>query len=264
MKLPFIEYPFTLLTPAMIGGAEGKAAPAEMRVASIRGQVRWWHRKAGLVPNCNQVWGQTEPAVVASKVSLTLAPTTPPSHREVDILPHKQSGFRDSILPLHKQSLILRRLVGCQQGEWEAAQKAVKLWLLLGGLGLRVNRAAGSVWPVGDWVPTDEASLKTTLTQLGYTQPVSLADASILEHKNLATDVSHAKKLRHAASDTVSVPRYFGSIKPRTPSPLKMKVIRLGANHRLLLTGLSLAAMAAARTALGTSKPLGSAAWHTL
>lgn len=255
MKLPSIEFPFTLLTPAMIGGAEGRAAPAEMRVASIRGQVRWWHRKAGLLPNCNQVWGQTEPSVVASKVSLTLAPSTSPSHKDVAILPHKESGFRDSILPPHRQSLILRRLVGCQQGEWEAAQKAVKLWLLLGGLGLRVNRAAGSVWPEGDCCPTNEAELKQMLAALGYRHEVRLADTSL---------GATPHELRKAASDTVSVARYFGSISPRTPSPLKMKVIRLGKNYRLLLTGLDAAGMTAARSALGTGKPLGSAAWHIL
>jgi len=254
MKLPEIPYQFTLLTPAMIGGAEGKSGPPEMRIASIRGQIRWWHRKAGLTPNCNQVWGQTEPSVLASKVSLTLLPSPEPARKEVPILPHKQSGYRDALLPPLQQTLILRRLVGCDSEHWKAAQNAVKLWLLLGGLGLRVNRAAGSIWPGGEWVPTNEAELKTLLATLGFHHPVRLAEASLGDS---------AQDLRKAASDTVSVAKYFGGISPRKPSPLKMKVIRLGNVHRLILTGLDDSGMDAARGALG-KKSLGRASWIPL
>lgn len=251
MKLPEVIYSFTLLTPAMIGGADGKCAPAEMRIASIRGQIRWWHRRAGLTPNCTQIWGQTEPSVIASRVSLTLLPSPAPARNEVAILPHKQSGYRDALLPPLQQTIILRRLVGCDNGQWTAAQKAVKLWLLLGGLGLRVNRAAGSVWPIGEWVPTNEIDLKTLLASLGFSHAVRLADASL---------GNSPQELRKAASDTVSVAQYFGGISPRKPSPLKMKVIRLGEDHRLLLTGLVDNDMDAARRALG-NKVLGRAAW---
>jgi hypothetical protein len=266
MRLSAIEFPFTLLTPAMIGGAEGKAGTAEMRIASIRGQIRWWHRKAVLHPACPHVWGETEPSVIASKVSLTLLPSRVSSRREVAILPHKHGGTRDALLPPSPHSLMLRRLAGCQPGEWEAAQNAVKVWLLLGGIGLRVNRAAGSVWPVGDWVPQDAANLRTELTRLRFppSAPLALADNSILSHPKLVEEKTDALKLRHAASDTVSVPRYFGGISPRVASPLKMKVIRLGEDYRLLLTGLDAAGMNAARCALGTGKPLGSVSWHTI
>lgn len=267
MNLQSIEYRFTLLSPAMIGGAIGKAGNAEMRIASIRGQVRWWHRFARITPACNQVWGQTEHTVIASKVSLTLAARPTPPHDVSPILPHKQSAQRDAINPGETFDLILRRLVGCSADQWAAAQNAVKLWLLLGGLGLRVNRAAGSVWPLDVpkeecWVPKDELSLRSMLTSLGYSKVMQLADVSILGHKTLADEISDAHKLRHAASDTVSVPAYFGSISPRKPSPLKMKIIRLGTDHRLLLTGsLTASEFSAARMALGTGKPLGSVAW---
>ena len=270
MNLQSIEYRFILLTPAMIGGATGKSGNAEMRIASIRGQVRWWHRSAGLTPNFNQVWGQTEPSAVASKVSITLAAHFPSAHHNAPILPHKQSALRDSINPGETFTLILRRLVGCSSSQWIAAQNALKLWLLLGGLGLRVNRAAGSIWPLDDprpeverWVPEDEATLRRTLATLGYTKIMHLAEATILNHPSLASESSDASKLRKAASDTVNgSPRYFGTITPRTPSPLKMKVVMLGSDYRLLLTGsLTASEFAAARIALGTGKPLGSVAW---
>ncbi len=273
MKLQSIEYQFILLTPAMIGGANGKAGHAEMRVASIRGQVRWWHRFARVMPLCNQVWGQTEPEVIASKVSLTLLPRCLPVRKGTPILPHdlaKSGHPRDALSSGETFTLILRRLVGCDSSQWAAAQNAVKLWLLLGGLGLRVNRAAGSVWPLDGhlpeadrWVPDTESALRNLLATLGYSKVVQLVDASILDHPKLVHEKSDALKLRHAASDTVSVLAYFGGIQPRrVPSPLKMKVIRLGDEHRLLLTGsLTADKFISARNALGAGKPLGSVAW---
>ena len=271
MKLQSIEYRFVILTPAMIGGATGRDGSAEMRVASIRGQVRWWHRSAGLTPQCNEVWGQVEPVVIASKVSLSLAASPPLTLMNAPILPHKQSASRNSIAPGQTFSVILRRHVGCDLKQWRAAQHAVKLWLLLGGLGLRVNRAAGSIWPTDDhllepekWVPRDEKELRSTLTELGYSKIVRLIGSEILEHGSLAGENTEGLKLRKAASDTVNgSPKYFGSIQPRrTPSPLKMKVIRLGTDTRLILTGLATEQdFEAARNALGAGKPLGSVAW---
>lgn len=269
MKLKTEDYPFILLTPAMIGGAAGKAGEAEVRVASIRGQIRWWHREAGLSPFCNEVWGQTDKSIIASRVGLSLVPGLPPQHESANILPHdlKKSGRpRDAIAAGQRFTLRLTRLVGCSQAHWLTARNAVKLWLFLGGVGLRVNRAAGSVWPLDipgqeAWVPADETALKKCVSDLGYWHDVQLADPSVLTHSFLRHESTEAAKLRHAASDTVSVPRYFGGIKPRQPSPLKMKVIRLGEQHRLLLTGLATSEMSAARGSLGAGKPLGSVAW---
>jgi hypothetical protein len=252
----------------MLGGAEGKGGRAEARVASIRGQVRWWHRKAQLQPVCNVVWGQTTPSVIGSKVSLCILPSPDAQHQKADILPHaldKSGKPRDALASDQFFKLRLTRLVGCSPEAWEAALKAVKLWLLLGTIGLRANRAAGSVWPVGDWVPKDVAALGTELPKLGYSRPVMLADKAILSHSSLHHEPTDALKLRHAASDTVKGHRqYFGEIQPRTPSPLKMKVIRLDGECHLLLTGLDLAGMAAARKALGNGKPLGSVPWAQL
>lgn len=248
----------------MIGGAGGKSAKAEMRVSSIRGQVRWWHRKSNINPACNNVWGQTEPRIVASKISIALLPSLAPTHIKAPILPHdiKKSGNpRDAIACDQEFRLRLTRLVGCSKEAWEAARNAVKIWLLLGCIGLRANRAAGSVWPVGDWVPKDEPNLKSTVRRLGYKSDIRLADASIVNHESLSGEASDSAKLRHAASNTVSVQEWFGGIKPRKPSPLKMKVIKLGEHHRLLLTGLSDDDLRKAHKALGSRKPLGAVSW---
>jgi len=271
MKLKTEDYRFSLLTPAMIGGALlGKGSNAEMRVASIRGQVRAWHRRAGLVPSPEVVWGKTDGGTLASKVGLSLLPGPQPTQTDAVILPHKGGTTRKAIPMGESFTLRLTRLVDCGNSHWETAKKAVKLWLLLGGLGLRVNRAAGSVWPLDSpgeepWVPADEAGLKSLLLSLGYDKPVGLADAAILRHRDLAREPSDALKLRRAASDTVSDRKYFGGIDPRKLSPLKMKVVRFGGHdYRILLTGLSASDLIGARASLGASKALGSVEWRCL
>jgi len=126
-------------------------------------------------------------------------------------------------------TLRLRRLIGCTNDDWTAAQKAMKLWLLLGCLGLRANRAAGSVWPVDPWVPQNQTTLETELSSLGLNGwEVALIGQGLGKSPGL---------LRETASDTIRQPspaRLFGGINPREPSPVKFKVIRLGDAHCLL------------------------------
>ncbi len=232
MKLKSIDYPFVLLTSAMNGGAQGEKGPAEVRIASIRGQVRAWHSRIGLSPACDEVWGcATDGAVTASRVALSLLPHPPIQQLEQPafILPHHDGGgTRPAVKRDQTFTLRLTRLIGCTAAHWEAAQKALKIWLLLGGFGLRSARAAGSVWPLGAWVPTDETTLRSTLLTLGL-RNVSVATAGLSAGADAGT-------LRKTASDTVEEIAVFGSIRPRTPSPTKFKVARLATGHCLIVT----------------------------
>ncbi len=287
MNLPHSDFHFTVLTPAMVGGAvvqpialHGRQNPSaarqpdttsgsepEMRAASIRGQVRWWHRFAHLSPACDQVWGRTEPTpVIASRVRLEILPRGELQTQPAQLLPHagrdgtnhrnpwaKVESYRRGITPGEIFILRLTRLVGCSQAAWDAAEKAVKVWLLLGCLGVRANRAAGSVWPTDAWAPQDEAGLKTLLTDLGYSKPVSIAAAAL---------GATPQELRKAASDTVENEAFLGTARPgkRKPSPTKMKVVRFGTTHRLILTAPDSATLSGAHIAL-CAKPLGGATW---
>jgi hypothetical protein len=256
VKLASFDYPFVLLTPCFCGGADNRG-PAEMRVASIRGQVRFWHRQIADAAAVNRIWGATEGQNVgSSKVSLTLDRQFKSGVADKDqqpILPHKGGGGgrRPAIPAGEAFALTLRRLPGCADLDWTAAQRAVKLWLLLGGLGLRCNRAAGAVWPSGDWVPKTETELANALRQLGCRWAVTLVDAA---------PGGDATALRRAASDTVENLGVFGSIRPRTPSPTKMKVVRLGGQCRLLLTARKTDTLKQAEQLLKT-KPLGRTPW---
>lgn len=231
-----------------------------MRVPPVRGHVRFWSRELFGPDDTNRIWGSTSgDEGRGSRVALRLLSGLLFDNRPADLLPHdlRKSGKRPSFRDGEKYLFQLQRLPGCGTEDWDRAQRAVKLWLLLGCLGLHANRAAGSVWPLDPWAPKDEVELRQLLMDLGYDHAVQLADASL---------GSNAHELREAASNTVKgSPRYFGDIQPRRqPSPLKMKIIRLGATYRLLLTGLSATDMRAARNTLGTAKPLGRVAWHSL
>jgi len=268
--LPTFIFDFEFLTPCFSGTAEGKNADASiLRVPPIRGHIRMWHVSLFGAADANAVWGSTAGDGCGSKVGVALKASPPPSKQTADILPHKenerQRGSRAALPAGSRATLVLTRLPGCTDGQWDHAEKAAKLWLLLGTLGLRANRAAGSVWPSGEWVPQDVSGLKTTLATLGYSKPVQYADASLSSDKRMSYEKNEALKLRHAASDMVNgSPKFFGDIKPtRQPSPLKMKVARLGGAPVLLLTGLSTADMTDARYKL-KGHPLGDVPWLSI
>ncbi len=242
MQLKTADFPFTLLTPCFSGTALGKLDDhAEMRVPPIRGHVRFWHRELFGAPDANHVWGSTSGNEgQGSRVALRFIGEVSEKHEPppATLLPHKtnasQRGPRPALAKGEEFQLCLQRLTGCEEDDkhqdWSHAQHAVKLWLLLGCLGLRSNRAAGSVWPLGSCAPQDADALKTTLQTLGLkTWSVAIAGLSA----GLPPD-----ELRKTASDTIQNNPHgniFGTIQPsRKPSPTKFKVIRLDDAHCLL------------------------------
>ena len=241
--LPTHTFEFEFLTPCFSGTAEGKNADSSiLRVPPIRGHIRMWHVSLFDSADANAVWGSTAGDGCGSKVGLALTSSPATSKATAETLPHKDNanhrGPRVALPTNSRASLVLTRLPSCTPAQWEHAEKATKVWLLLGTLGLRANRAAGSVWPVGDWVPKDTAQLSGILTALGYKQPVHQVDSAILSDKRLNYEKNETLKLRHAASDTVGgAESLFGGIRPtRKQSPLKMKVARLSSSPVLLLT----------------------------
>jgi hypothetical protein len=248
MQIPHADFTFSLLTPCFSGTALGKAADhAEMRIPPIRGHVRFWHRQLYDAQDANNVWGSTSgDHGHGSRVALRFIDAV--SNRQetpkATLLPHKEEkdhpGPRPALAAGETYTLRLQRLVGCTGTDWQHAQDAVKLWLLVGCLGLRSNRAAGSVWPDDDWVPSKPDEIKTLIQTLGL-KNWSVALVGLAADKN-------ATELRETASDTVKgnhCRRVFGGIDDeRAPSPTKFKVVRLG-------TAFCLLALAPARPVVG-------------
>jgi RAMP superfamily protein len=263
MILPTEQYSFRLLTACFCGGADSDnpKALAEMRVPSIRGQVRAWHREVARPDTVNRIWGSTAGKAGASRVALILDASSPARQATPTLLlphdPRKPQGRRPALAAGQDFSLTVQRLVGCQHSDWTAAQNAVKLWLLIGGLGLRVNRAAGSVWPVGNWVPQTSAQLREMLRNLKFLWPVRLVQTPVS---------TSSEELRRLASDTVKGrPELFGEIKPhRSPSPTKFKVIELDGQPRLLVTAAASVELMTVRTALSGPNKAGRYPWEPL
>ena len=265
MILPAAPYSFKLLTACFCGGADNQTAPAEMRIPSIRGQVRAWHRELSGAETVNRIWGSTVGESGASRVALVWDASVPPrqAHPKPLILPHKNQGARPALSAGQSFALTLQRLVGCPTDDWAAAQDAIKLWLLIGCLGLRANRAAGSVWPLDPnhegrkWVPQTPEQLGKTLRSLGFRWPAQLVDTPA---------GTSAEQLRELASNTVKGHLdLFGEIKPhRIPSPTKFKVIELAGQPRLLVTAPPPVNLAAVRIALSGPNKAGQFAWQPL
>ncbi|MGB9601186.1 MAG: RAMP superfamily CRISPR-associated protein [Limisphaerales bacterium] len=225
MNIQTVSFRFKLLTPCFSGTAMGKHGGAEMRVPPIRGHIRFWHRVLYSAESCNEVWGSASGETGnASKVAVRLFNDGTISEKKFSILPHKDKGKgTGNAIPRGEEfEFELQRLVGCSDDNWRKAQNATKLWLLLGSLGLRSNRAAGSVWPVENWTPKNKDELTNQINQLGL-KAYSIA----LIGKKSNND---SETLRETASDTIrnrAHSNIFGSISPRKPSPTKFKVIEL-------------------------------------
>lgn len=258
MIIPSQIYQFKLLTDCFCGGADNQSGSAEMRIPSIRGQVRAWQREVSGAEVVNRIWGSTTGAVSASRVGLVCDGPMMPRQAQPKpcILPHKHQGPRPALSAGQSFRLKLQRLIGCTADDWSTAQNAMKLWLLLGCLGLRSNRAAGSVWPVGDWVPQTSEQLAIVIHRLGFPWPIQLVDTPRGEK---------AEELRRLASDTVKGhENLFGNMKPRIPSPTKFKVIELAGQPRLLVTAKPPANLMAVRSLLSGPNKAGQFSWTRL
>jgi len=252
MKLPTVAYPFTFLTACFSGTWQGKdARESELRVPAIRGHLRVWHRALFQASDANRVWGNAAGNEGSgSRVGITLKNAPANSNATAPTLPHKEEAFKRGprvALPANtKATLILQRLPGCTVIDWDHAKKAAQLWLLLGSLGNRSNRAAGSAWPDDATAPASAADLRGQLTALGCNWALALAPVSI---------GTTWESLREAASDTPAVTASYGSSNPRTPSPTHFKVVRFGNELRLLVFAKESSRLASARIAM-EQKPM--------
>jgi hypothetical protein len=264
MILPTENYSFKFLTACFCGGADNQSGPAEMRVPSIRGQVRAWHRELAGSGAVNRIWGSTDGEACASRVGLMYDTSITPRQAQPKphILPHKNQGPRPALSVGQSFNLTLQRLVGCSSGDWTTAQNAIKVWLLIGCLGLRANRAAGSVWPLDPdqkerkWVPQTLAQLGETLRNLGLRWPMQLIETPA---------GTTAEELRRLASDTVKGhPNLFGDINPRIPSPTKFKVIELAGQPHLLVTAPPSVNLTEVRNQLSGKDKAGQYLWQII
>ncbi|MGV3771291.1 MAG: type III-B CRISPR module RAMP protein Cmr1 [Verrucomicrobiales bacterium] len=156
-----ITYNIEFITPQFSRGAYDDRP--EVRASSIRGQLHWWFRLlGGNAAEEKAIFGGVHGGAVASKVVVRVSnveaqgewiptlPHKPPGRTPQDGPNAPRAGFRSGS---SFQLSILYRLGGLGQFQ-EKFNRTLEAWLLMGSLGLRTTRAAGSFqWSEGEESP---------------------------------------------------------------------------------------------------------------
>ena len=254
---------FELLTPCFCAGVS-KTRP-EMRIASIRGQLRWWARVlfgAGKAEYelfggiRGKAHGYDDEGVASSfKFNLRAQLNNPGSDRYM-MVPHKTDRWGqpderfkfDALSPHSRYTLewmpqahpdFRDKPDGMLDGQTrrERFERVLKAWLLLGAIGRRATRAAGSVWPVGYQPSVADfnaavvnlnlyASVKVGVLNAATMNPTEDAEAL----RDIADMTVHGLKRSSIEGD----PLGFVSGTQRKASPLRFKVGHFNDGHRII------------------------------
>jgi len=245
------------ITPLFSHGATDQP---EIRPASLRGQLHAWFRiVGGNIEAERRVFGgirqgianpQTMPSQGKTLASRVVVRVSDVDGRIKDIptLPHKQGGYASPRKAFDSGTkcriTIMDRLGDLSQENEALLNRAVNAWLLMGTLGYRATRAAGSfVWH-------DESFPMPTEPQAYEDACRDLLDESEAEAKVavLAKEYDSAEIARRDISDSLGgrddrtgqddlkrlhdpLGRVFNG---RKTSPLKYRIVRLGGKFRIL------------------------------
>ena len=233
---------FTFLTAAFPHGAYQSpgANQPDLRAPSVKGQLRWWYdalfnNKAaedllfgGLA---NTIQGG-KPGPESSRVIVRVQEMNGVHVAKTQFMPHKGlgGGEKNSINPgtRYRVSLVPRR-VGVSPEEYPRIERIFDAWLLIGAIGQRANRGAGSM--VGSDAPKTAADYEVQTRQL-------LKDTK-LRAAVLGKTYESEKSLRCDAGDFLAAEAFgnltpFGSAFPRKPSQLKLRAAYLDGGLRLV------------------------------
>ena len=239
-----INREFTFLTSAFPHGAYQSlgANHPELRPPSIKGQLRWWYdalfsdraSEDQLFGGLKNSAPRSKPGPESSRVILRLQELGGPAISKTTFMPHKgQSGGEKNAIPpgtRYRLSIISRR-DGITPELETRLKRTLDAWFLLGAVGQRANRGAGSIGC--DNAPASSADYEA-------------AASAILAHTRLRAVVltkayETERALRFDAGDFLAAEAFgpstpFGSAFPRKPSLLKLRAARIdGALHLVAL-----------------------------
>lgn len=248
---------FRFLTAAFPHGAyqsQGFNRP-ELRGPSVKGELRWWFDAlfADVRSEC-RLFGHVSSRQnsrlglegnLASRVAIRIRPldgdVTP---AKTEFMPHKgQDGGTKNAIPAGTrfELMLLPRREGVTPQECQRLERVLDAWLLMGAVGQRANRGAGSLWP--DDAPEDIAEyekrirdlLQRTRLRAALLPPVFTDEHAL---RNLAGDFIHGPRVtvqRGGREDEVTDPAWpFGAARVRQPSALKLRAVELEGRLRLL------------------------------
>lgn len=254
---------FELLSPCFCAGVS-KAHP-EMRLPSIRGQLRWWYRILCGTGNPEYelfggVKGKSfgyDDEAVASRFNFSLEFV--PSKLRLDkkmLVPHKKDRRGESDKRFECEAV----LAGSQFTlSWSAQphpdfsaketdmivsetriqqlERVLKAWFLLGTVGRRATRAMGSVWPVGFKPSIAEFNEIVNSLNLPETVRWAVLNAEACDPRHSADDLVkiagetvHGLKRDQITGD----PLGFVAGSSRKASPLRFKIGKFNDGLRLI------------------------------
>lgn len=229
-----LTYSFSVLSETFAHGAYQTMNfnRPELRAPSVKGMIRWWHNTLGYSKqDADTLFGQAIGATLASRVSIRVHSTTEVRQKVAQFMPHKgqNGGSKTSISPDTGYLLtITNRREPLSDDLAKQIMRSVEAWLILGAIGQRANRAAGSIhW---DQAPTTQKEFEIKAADLLGQSRVSFA---ILDPTFESTTEARAVA-GDFLKDEAFVGAPFGSARPRKPSPLKLKCVKIDENIRLL------------------------------
>lgn len=218
----------------------------EIRPPSIRGQLHWWFRALGF-PYTDEraIFGGVGKPARASRIVIRISGIEGKTG-ESPTLPHKpqQPGLRTCYLPGTKCLLHVLPRLGGPSGtlldQWNATLEA---WLLMGSLGLRTTRGAGSF----QWKSEEAATLIPPQDFDTYaTRCQELLSRAPFRFALLGTEYKSAEAARRDCSDTIGgrddatsagslsrIRNPLGTIQGRKTSPLRFRVVGLNGHFRI-------------------------------
>lgn len=195
-------YRITFITPLFSHGAYEDSP--EIRPPSIRGQLHWWFRAlGGIYADEKAIFGGVQKGTVASKIVIRVSDIDGGTD-SYNTLPHKNGGAAapkpaycvGSSFTLH----VLTRLGGLEGELKSKFERALHAWLLLGTLGLRSTRAAGSFI----WEPLDGGfACPQTFEEYERQCQALLNGVTTLKFALLNNEYSSSEEARVDISDTL-------------------------------------------------------------
>jgi CRISPR/Cas system CMR-associated protein Cmr1 (group 7 of RAMP superfamily) len=243
-----MKFLIEFITPLFSRGAYEQYP--EIRPPSIRGQLHHWFRLVGGDAAAEKaVFGGVHGGASASRVVIRVAEVGGRT-AQLPTLPHKvggQASSKPAFLPGSRfELLVSRRLKALDPPHDRAFIQALEAWLLMGTLGLRATRAAGSF----SWSAQDAETLRPPASFTEYEarcHQIVAAHSRNLRFALLPETFTQSESARRVVSDTLGgrddrsgqsdlarLNDPLGRIsRDRKTSPLKFRIVRFEGMFRI-------------------------------
>lgn len=243
------QYRLTFHTPLFSRGSYEDRP--EIRPASIRGQLHWWFRALGNSHRVEQsVFGSVHSKPAAASKIIVRVSEIDGTTGKYDALPHKSGGQANPKQAYAPGTSCLlsfsTRLGGLNSDQSTAFENTLEAWFLMGTLGLRATRAAGSF----SWEPTSPNGIASPNTISEYVSRChQITKQTKLEVRFCSRPFDAAEQARRVVSDTIGGKNDFGGNDSlgrinyplgkigkggRKTSPLRFRVLHLDGSYYIL------------------------------